>query len=80
MLLEKLVIPIGFDTGMLMAGIDAITGLITGAVDRTREWTEGMDALGDVTGMSEDKLAAWSFVAKKRAWKSPTFRVQPTIM
>lgn len=50
---------------MLMAGIDAITGLITGAVDRTREWTEGMDALGDVTGMSEDKLAAWSFVAKK---------------
>ena len=65
MLLEKLVIPIGFDTGMLMAGIDAITGLITGAVDRTREWTEGMDALGDVTGMSEDKLAAWSFVAKK---------------
>lgn len=65
MLLEKLVIPIGFDTGMLMAGIDAVTGLITGAVDRTREWTEGMDALGDVTGMSEDKLAAWSFVAKK---------------
>jgi hypothetical protein len=65
LLLEKLVIPIGFDTGLLMAGIDAITGLITGAVDRTREWTEGMDALGDVTGMSEDKLAAWSFVAKK---------------
>lgn len=65
MLLEKLVIPIGFDTGLLMAGIDAITGLITGAVERTQEWTEGMDALGDVTGMSEDKLAAWSFVAKK---------------
>lgn len=65
MLLEKLVIPIGFDTGMLMAGIDAITGLITGAIDRTKEWTDGMDALGDVTGMSTDKLAAWSFVAQK---------------
>ena len=54
MILEKLVIPIGFDTGMLLEGIKAITGLITGAVDRTREWTEGMDALGDVTGMSVD--------------------------
>ncbi len=64
MILEKLVIPIGFDTGLLMAGIDAITGLINGAVDRTREWTEGMDALGDVTGLSEDNLAALSFVAK----------------
>lgn len=65
MLLEKLVIPIGFDTGLLMAGIDAITGLIDGAIDRTQEWAAGMDELGDVTGLSEDKLAAWSFVAKK---------------
>ena len=65
MILEKLVIPIGFDTGMLMASIDAVIGLVSGAVDRTREWAEGMDALGDVTGMSSDKLAAWSFVAKK---------------
>jgi len=80
MLLEKLVIPIGFDTGMLMAGIDAITGLITGAVDRTREWTEGMDALGDVTGMSEDKLAAWSFVAKKAGVEISDLSNATTIM
>ena len=80
MLLEKLVIPIGFDTGMLMAGIDAITGLITGAVDRTREWTEGMDALGDVTGMSEDKLAAWSFVAKKAGVEISDLSSATTIM
>lgn len=80
MLLEKLVIPIGFDTGLLMAGIDAITGLITGAVDRTREWTEGMDALGDVTGMSEDKLAAWSFVAKKAGVEISDLSSATTIM
>lgn len=80
MLLEKLVIPIGFDTGMLMAGIDAITGLVTGAVDRTREWTEGMDALGDVTGMSEDKLAAWSFVAKKAGVEISDLSSATTIM
>lgn len=80
MLLEKLVIPISFDTGMLMAGIDAITGLITGAVDRTREWAEGMDALGDVTGMSEDKLAAWSFVAKKAGVEISDLSSATTIM
>jgi hypothetical protein len=80
MLLEKLVIPIGFDTGMLMAGIEAITGLISGAVDRTREWTEGMDALGDVTGMSEDKLAAWSFVAKKAGVEIETLSSATVIM
>jgi hypothetical protein len=80
MLLEKLVIPIGFDTGMLMAGIDAITGLITGAVKRTQEWAEGMDALGDVTGMSEDKLAAWSFVAKKAGVEIETFSSATVIM
>ena len=80
MILEKLVIPIGFDTGMLLEGIKAITGLITGAVDRTREWTEGMDALGDVTGMSEDKLAAWSFVAKKAGVEIETFSSATVIM
>jgi len=80
MILEKLVIPIGFDTGLLMAGIDAITGLITGAVDRTREWTEGMDALGDVTGMSEDKLASWSFIAKKAGVEIETLSSATTIM
>ena len=80
MLLEKLVIPIGFDTGLLMAGIDAVTGLITGAVERTQEWTEGMDALGDVTGMSEDKLAAWSFVAKKAGVEISDLSNATTIM
>jgi len=80
MILEKLIIPIGFDTGMLLAGIEAITGLITGAVDRTQEWAEGMDALGDVTGMSEDKLAAWSFVAKKAGVEIETLSSATVIM
>lgn len=80
MILEKLVIPIGFDTGLLMAGIDAITGLITGAVDRTREWAEGMDALGDATGMSEDKLAAWSYVAEKAGVEVETLSSATVIM
>ena len=80
MLLEKLVIPIGFDTGMLMASIDAVIGLVSGAVDRTREWAEGMDALGDVTGMSEDKLAAWSFVAKKAGVEIETLSSATVIM
>lgn len=80
MLLEKLVIPIGFDTGLLMAGIDAITGLITGAVDRTQEWAAGMDELGDVTGLSEDKLAAWSFVAKKAGVEISDLSSATTIM
>ena len=80
MLLEKLVIPIGFDTGMLMASIDAVIGLVSGAVDRTREWAEGMDALGDVTGMSSDKLAAWSFVAKKAGVDIETLSSATVIM
>ena len=80
MLLEKLVIPIGFDTGMLMASIDAVIGLVSGAVDRTREWAEGMDALGDVTGMSSDKLAAWSFVAKKAGVEIETLSNATVIM
>lgn len=65
MILEKLVIPIGFDMGLLLSGIDAIQGLVTGAIERTQKWTADMDALGDVTGMSTDKLAAWQFVVKK---------------
>lgn len=80
MILEKLVIPIGFDTGMLMASIDAVIGLVSGAVDRTREWAEGMDALGDVTGMSSDKLAAWSFVAKKAGVEIETLSSATVIM
>jgi len=80
LILEKLVIPIGFDTGMLMASIDAVIGLVSGAVDRTREWAEGMDALGDVTGMSEDKLAAWSFVAKKAGVEIETLSNATVIM
>lgn len=80
MILEKLVIPIGFDTGLLLEGIKAIEGLITGAIDRTRDWAEGMDQLGDVTGMSSDKLAAWSFVAKKAGVDIETLSSATVIM
>lgn len=65
MLLEGLVIPVSFDTGLLLKGIDLIKDTVEGAVEATFEWAEGMDKLGDITGMSGDKLAAWSFVAKK---------------
>lgn len=65
---------------MLMQGIKAITGLITGAVERTQEWTEGLDSLGDVTGMSTDKLAAWSFVAKKAGVEIDTLSNATVIM
>lgn len=80
MQLEGLVIPISFNTGMLLDGIKAITGLITGAVERTQEWTEGLDKLGDVTGMSTDKLAAWSYVAKKAGVETDTLSNSMTIM
>src|SRR5512146_1298526 len=65
MLLEKLVIPIGFDTGLLLEGVDLIKDTIAGAIDATFQWAEGMDRLGDVTGMANDQLAAWSFIAQK---------------
>ena len=65
MLLEGLVIPVSFDTGLLLKGIDLVKGVITGAIERTEKWAEDLDRLGDVTGMSGDKLAAWSFVAQK---------------
>lgn len=80
MILEKLTIPIGFDTGLLLEGINAITGLITGAVERTQEWAEGLDQFGDVTGMSEDKLAAWSYVAKKAGVEIDTLSNATVIM
>lgn len=80
MILEKLVIPIGFDTGLLLSGIDAIQSLISGAIERTREWADGMDQLGDVTGMSNDKLAAWSFVAKKAGVEIETLSSATVIM
>lgn len=80
MQLEGLVIPISFNTGMLLDGIKAITGLVTGAVERTQEWTEGLDKLGDVTGMSTDKLAAWSFVAKKAGVDTDTLSNSIVIM
>lgn len=80
MQLEGLVIPISFNTGMLLEGIKAITGLISGAVDRTQEWAEGLDQLGDVTGMSTDKLAAWSFVAKKAGVETDTLSNSMVIM
>lgn len=80
MILEKLTIPIGFDTALLLDGIKAITGLISGAVARTQEWAEGLDQLGDVTGMSTDKLAAWSFVAKKAGVEIDTLSNATVIM
>lgn len=80
MILEKLTIPIGFDTALLLDGIKAITGLITGAVERTQEWAEELDQLGDVTGMSTDKLAAWSFVAKKAGVEIDTLSNATVIM
>lgn len=80
MRLEGLVIPISFDMGMLLEGVKAITGLISGAVDRTQEWVAGMDELGDVTGMSEDKLASWSYVAKKAGVEIETLSNASVIM
>lgn len=80
MQLEGLVIPISFNTGMLLEGIKAITGLVSGAVERTQEWAEGLDQLGDVTGMSTDKLAAWSFIAKKAGVETDTLSNSMVIM
>jgi len=80
MQLEGLVIPISFNTGLLLDGIKQITGLITGAVERTKEWTEGLDKLGDVTGMATDELAAWSFIAKKAGVDTDTLSNSMTIM
>jgi hypothetical protein len=80
MILEKLVIPIGFDTGLLMEGIRAIEGLITGAIDRTRDWADEMDTLGEVTGLSDDKLAAWAYVAKKAGVEIETLSSATVIM
>lgn len=65
MQLEGLVIPISLDAGLLLKGVSMVTGLIEGAVEQTFEWANGMDHLGDVTGMTADQTAAWSFVAQK---------------
>lgn len=65
MQLEGLVIPVSFNTAMLSKGVDIITDLIGDAVSATFDWAEGMDALGDATGMTAEQTAAWSFVAKK---------------
>jgi hypothetical protein len=65
MQLEGLVIPVSFNTALLSKGVDIITDLIGDAVSATFEWADGMDALGDATGMTSDQTAAWSFVAKK---------------
>lgn len=80
MILEKLVIPIGFDMGLLLEGVKAIEGLISGAIERTQQWAADMDALGDVTGMTTDKLAAWQFVVKKAGVDGDTFTNSITIM
>lgn len=65
MQLEGLVIPVSFATGLLSKGVDIITDLIGDAVAKTFEWADGMDHLGDVTGMTASQTAAWSFVAQK---------------
>ena len=65
MQLEGLVIPISFGMGGLLKGVDMITDLIQGAVSATFDWAEGMDKLGDVTGMTTEQTAAWAFVTKK---------------
>lgn len=65
MQLEGLVIPVSFDTGMLLKGVGMITDLIEGAVSATFDWAEGMDKLGDVTGMTAEQTAAWAFVTQK---------------
>lgn len=80
MILEKLVIPIGFDMGLLLEGVKAIEGLISGAIERTQQWAQDMDTLGDVTGLSTDKLAAWSFVTKKAGVDGDTFSNALVIM
>ncbi len=80
MILEKLVIPIGFDMGLLLEGVNAIQGLITGAIERTQQWAEDMDRLGDVTGMETDKLASWNFVVKKAGVDADTFSNSVVIM
>lgn len=70
--LEGLVIPVGWDTGALMqglelikSGVDKVVDIANQAIDRTRAWAEDLDRLGDVTGMNAGELAAWGFVAKK---------------
>lgn len=65
MQLEGLVIPVSFGLGMLSKGVDIITDLIGDAVSATFDWAEGMDKLGDVTGMTNEQTAAWSFIAQK---------------
>lgn len=73
MLLEGLVIPISFDTGLLFKGIELIKDAITGVVDKSAEWADTMDRLGDVTGMETDQLAAWSYVTQKAGVNQQTF-------
>lgn len=65
MQLEGLVIPISFDTGVLLKGVGMITDLIEGAVAQTFKWADGMDHLGDVTGMTNEQTAAWAFTVRK---------------
>src|SRR5512133_324529 len=80
MQLEGLVIPISFNTALLSKGVDVITDLIGEAVSATFDWAEGMDKLGDVTGMTTDQTAAWSFVAKKAGVEVDTLANSTVIM
>lgn len=80
MQLEGLVIPISFNTALLSKGVDIITDLIGDAVKSTFDWAEGMDKLGDVTGMTTDQTAAWAFVAKKAGVEVNTLANSAVIM
>jgi hypothetical protein len=79
MQLESLVIPINFELGGLLAGVEIIKDAISGvvgiaedAIQRTEKWAEELHTLGDVTGMSGDTLAAWTFTAEKAGVSTDT--------
>ena len=78
--LEGLVIPISFELGGLLAGVNAIKDLITGAVDATFQWEDGLHKLGEVTGMNTDQTAAWAFVAQKAGVNVDTLSRQMVMM
>lgn len=80
MQLEGLVIPISFDTGVLLKGVGMITDLIEGAVASTFEWADGMDHLGDVTGMTDAQTAAWAFTVRKAGGDVDSFANSTVIM
>lgn len=65
MLLEGLVIPVSFDTGLLLQGIDLIKDTVAGAVEATFDWANELDSIQDIMGNNADAAADWNFVLKK---------------